>query len=54
MITNYGELKTEIANFISRADLTSEIPTFIQMAVREADSNRNGNWESGFILLTCL
>ena len=34
MITNYGELKTEIANFINRSDLTSEIPTFIQMAER--------------------
>lgn len=29
MITNYSELKTSIANFLHRADLTSMIPEFI-------------------------
>lgn len=32
MITDYSTLKTEIANFIHRTDLTSNIPTFIQLA----------------------
>lgn len=31
-ITNYGELKTAIGNWIHRTDLTSRIPEFISMA----------------------
>lgn len=31
-ITTYAELQTEIANHLARDDLTSEIPTFIQLA----------------------
>ena len=31
-LSNYGELKTEIANFLNRDDLTSSIPSFIAMA----------------------
>lgn len=31
-LANYGELKTEIANFLNRDDLTSSIPSFIAMA----------------------
>ena len=32
VITNYAELQTEIANTLSRSDLTSEIAGFIQFA----------------------
>lgn len=32
MITNYGELKTEIANWLDREDQTGNIPTFIKLA----------------------
>jgi len=35
---NYTELKTAIGDFLNRRDLTSVIPTFIQLA--EADLNR--------------
>ena len=38
-ITNYTNLQTAIADFLNRDDLTSVIPTFIQMA--EAEINRN-------------
>ena len=38
-ITNYTNLQTEIANWLNRDDLTSVIPTFIQMA--EAQFNRD-------------
>lgn len=31
-LTNYGELKTAIANWLDRSDLTSRIPEFIAMA----------------------
>jgi len=31
-ISNYGELKTAVANWLDRADLTSRIPEFIAMA----------------------
>ena len=31
-LSNYGELKTGIANFLNRDDLTSIIPTFIALA----------------------
>ena len=37
-ITNYANLQTTIADFLNRDDLTSAIPTFIQLA--EADMNR--------------
>lgn len=37
-ITNYGELKSGIADFLNRSDLTSVIPTFIDFA--EAEFNR--------------
>ena len=37
-ITNYTNLQTTIADFLNRDDLTSVIPTFIQMA--EAQINR--------------
>lgn len=38
-VTNYGELKSTIADFLNRSDLTSVIPTFIDFA--EAEFNRN-------------
>lgn len=38
-ISNYSELKTAIADFLNRDDLTSSIPTFIAMA--EAQLNRD-------------
>lgn len=31
-ITSYGTLKTEVANFLNRTDLTADIPLFIQFA----------------------
>ena len=37
-ITNYTDLQTTIADFLNRDDLTTVIPTFIQLA--EADMNR--------------
>jgi hypothetical protein len=37
-ITNYSELKSSIADFLNRDDLTSTIPTFVALA--EADFNR--------------
>jgi len=37
-ITNYGELKSAIGDFLNRSDLTSVIPTFIDFA--EAEVNR--------------
>lgn len=37
-ITTYDELKSSIADFLNRDDLTSVIPTFISLA--EADMNR--------------
>jgi hypothetical protein len=38
-ITNYGELKTAVGDFLNRSDLTSVIPTFIDFA--EAEFNRS-------------
>lgn len=38
-LTNYTELKTSIADFLNRDDLTSVIPTFISLA--EAQINRD-------------
>lgn len=32
IITNYAELKTEVATYLSRGDLTANIPGFIRMA----------------------
>ena len=37
-ISTYAQLQTEIANWLDRTDLTSEIPTFIELA--EASLNR--------------
>lgn len=31
-ITNYSDLKTQVANYLGRSDLTSQIPTFISLA----------------------
>jgi len=38
-ITNYGELKSAVSDFLNRSDLDSVIPTFIDFA--EAEFNRN-------------
>ena len=38
-ISTFAELKSSIADFLNRDDLTSVIPTFIKLA--EADINRN-------------
>ena len=35
--TNYSDLKTEIANYLGRSDLTSQIPTFIQLAEKRLE-----------------
>lgn len=43
-ITNYGELKTAIADFLNRDDLTSVIPTFVALA--EADMLRDQRMRS--------
>lgn len=32
VITNYATLQTEVANYLDRSDLTSDIPLFIQLA----------------------
>ena len=32
MITNYSDLKTQVANYLGRTDLTSQIPNFISFA----------------------
>ena len=37
-ISNFSELKSSIADFLNRDDLTTVIPTFIKLA--EADFNR--------------
>lgn len=37
-ITSYATLQTQVADFLNRSDLTSQIPTFIQLA--EASMNR--------------
>ena len=37
-IASYADLKTSIANFLARSDLTAQIPDFIQLA--EARINR--------------
>lgn len=42
MITNYSTLKTEIANWIHRTDLTSNIPTFIQLAESKISNSIKG------------
>lgn len=38
IITNYATLQTEVANFLSRDDLTADIPLFVQMAENELHS----------------
>ena len=49
-ITNYGELKTAVANFLTRGDLTERIPEFIalgegrlftELRVREMEASSN-------------
>jgi hypothetical protein len=35
MITNYGELKAEVADWINREDLTAKLPDFIRLAETE-------------------
>ena len=37
-LSTFSELKTEIANYVDRSDLTDQIPTFINLA--EARINR--------------
>ncbi len=37
-LSTFSELKTEIANYVDRSDLTDQIPTFIKLA--EARINR--------------
>lgn len=58
MITDYSTLKTAIANWLARADLTSVIPEFIQLAesrinrslfVRERMSEASGTSADGLI-----
>jgi hypothetical protein len=58
MITDYATLKTAIANWLARADLTSAIPEFIQLAesrinrslyVRERMSEASGTSADGLI-----
>jgi len=39
VITDYASLQAEVAGWLARADLTSQIPTFIQLA--EARFNRD-------------
>ena len=45
-ISTYSELKTAVANFLARTDLTDQIPNFIQLAEarlsRELESKRSG------------
>ena len=31
-LSTFSELKTEIANYVDRSDLTDQIPTFIKLA----------------------
>lgn len=46
-ITNYGELKTAVANFLQRIDLTPHIPTFVEMATaRFSDELRTPEMEA--------
>jgi hypothetical protein len=42
MITTYAELKTNIADFMHRSDLTGVIPTFIQLAESKIANNIKG------------
>lgn len=60
MITDYSTLKTAIANWLARADLTSAIPEFIQLAesrinrtlfVRERITESAGTSSDGTIAL---
>ena len=60
MITDYATLKAAIANWLARADLTSAIPEFIQLAetrinrtlfVRERMTEVTGTTEDGQIAL---
>lgn len=60
MITDYSTLKAAIANWLARADLTSAIPEFIQLAesrinrtlfVRERMSEESGTSSDGVIAI---
>lgn len=60
MITDYSTLKTAIANWLARADLTSAIPEFIQLAesrinrslfIRERMTDASGTSSDGEIPL---
>lgn len=42
-ITNYGTLKTAIADFAERADLTTQIPYFVDYAQQEIARNLRGS-----------
>lgn len=42
MITNYTELQTEVANWIHRSDLASNIPVFIQLAESKINNSIKG------------
>jgi len=44
MITDYASLQSDVGDFLNRADLSAQIPTFIQLA--EASINRSvRHWE---------
>ena len=46
-ISNYGALKTAVADFLQRGDLTSHIPTFIELATaRFSDELRTPEMET--------
>lgn len=50
-ISNYGELKTAVANWINRKDLTSRIPDFINFG--ESDIFRGFRGRTGNVALRC-
>lgn len=42
-LTNYGELKTVVANFLARADLTTVIPDFVYLAHKQIARELRGH-----------
>jgi hypothetical protein len=42
MITTYAELKSQVADWLHRTDLTTNIPTFIQLAESKIDNSIKG------------